>query len=123
VELLDRLVEVARVLRAVPRVELARRIEGPAPLVSRLRAEGQRQPVRSEAQRCRLRETIRAIDARMPDGGNCYRRALLEIALDGDAASAPFFIGLVAEGGARSGHAWLGADEGRQRTYDAVIAL
>jgi hypothetical protein len=121
--MLGYLVEFARVLRKLPGVELARRTEGPAPLVSRLRAEGRRQALRSEPDRRRLRETIRAIDAWMPDGGNCYRRALLEIALDRDAAAQPLFMGLVAEGGARSGHAWLGSDGEQPRTYDAVVAL
>ncbi len=121
--MLARLVEVARVLAALPRVELARRMEGPGPLVSRLRAEGSRHAVRSEAQRRHLRVMIEIVDAHLPDGGNCYRRALLEIALDRDAAAEPLFMGFAASGGRRSGHAWLGAETGPQRTYDAIVAL
>jgi hypothetical protein len=60
----------------------------------------------------------------MPDGGNCYRRVLLEIALDPHAAAAPFYMGLDAGGAPMSGHAWLGSSAGGDRgSYDAIISL
>jgi len=116
-------VEVARVLRALPGVELARRSEGPGPLVRRLREEGRGCVRRSSTERSRLRAVIRALDVRLPGGGNCYRRALLEIALDPDTAEEPLYMGLVAAGGPRSGHAWLGSDGDEARSYDAVVAI
>jgi Transglutaminase-like superfamily len=118
-----RIVEVARVLLALPRIELARATEGPAPLVSRLRAEGAGRPARDEAARLRLRRAIASVDARLPGGGSCYRRALLEIALDRDAAGEPFFMGLSSAGGPKSGHAWLGSESVPARRYDAIISL
>jgi Transglutaminase-like superfamily len=119
----SRLFEVARVLVALPRIELARATEGPAPLVKRLRAEGARQPRRDPGARIWLRRAIVSVDARLPGGGNCYRRALLEIALDSHAAEQPFFMGLSSAGGPNSGHAWLGSDSGPARRYDAIISL
>jgi hypothetical protein len=59
----------------------------------------------------------------MPKGPNCYRRALLEIALDPSAASEALFMGLDASGAPNSGHAWLGEQPQANRRYDAVICL
>ena len=117
------LVELGRVLWAFPRIEASRKSEGPVPLIARLRAEGARQSKRSEAQRRLLRRVIERIDAHSPDGGNCFRRALLEIALDPDAAREPLLMGLCASGAPGSGHAWLGSMPDSGRTYDAVIAV
>ena len=119
----ERLIEVGRVLWALPRIEAARNSEGPAPLLARLRIEGARQRRRAPAERRRLRSTIERIDAYFPDGSNCYRRALLEIALDAGAAQETLFMGLDATDRPRSGHAWLGSMPNGDRTYDAVIAL
>jgi hypothetical protein len=84
--------------------------------------EGERRRELSEVERVRLRRAIALVDARLPGGGNCYRRSLLQIALDPEAAREPFFMGLHAAGGDRSGHAWVGeAADGR--SYDAVIRL
>lgn len=116
------LVDAVRVVRALPRVELGRMFEGPAPLVGRLRVRSVRRRRRTDRERIQLKRVIAWIDARMPGGGNCLRRALLEIALDPGAASETLFLGLRADGGAKSGHAWLGAD-GDGRSYDAVISL
>ena len=112
-----------RTLCAIPRVELARRIEGPGPLVERLRAEGKGRGSRSEARRAQLRRTIAALDALLPGGGNCYRRALVEIALDPDSAAEPLFMGLVSSGRPKSGHAWLGSGDQPSRSYDAIVVL
>jgi hypothetical protein len=118
------LVDLARVLLALPGVEFARKVQGPAPLVGRLRVKGARRVARTKAQRRRLQATIAAVDGRLSGGGNCYRRALLEIALDRDAAAEPLFMGLTAAGGPKSGHAWLGSDAADSaRRYDAIISL
>jgi len=58
----------------------------------------------------------------LPDGGNCYRRALLELALDPTAAAEPLVFGLKQGGGSGSGHAWLGDARGFE-TYDAEFRL
>jgi hypothetical protein len=120
----DYLIDAGRVLCALPWVEAARRQEGPASLLQRVRKSGMRCFRRSSVERYRLRQTICAIDSRMPGGGNCYRRALLEIALDPDAAEQTFSMGLCASGGPRSGHAWLGSNPANaHRRYDAIISL
>ena len=106
----DWLIEAGRVLSVVPGVEFGRITEGPAPLVNRLRSEGRGRRQRTPVERSRLQRVIRYVDACLPDRGNCYRRALLEIALDPDTAEEPLYMGLAAAGGPRSGHAWLGSD-------------
>jgi hypothetical protein len=67
----------------------------------------------------------------MPGGENCYRRALVEIALDRGAAQEPVHFAFRSRGGHGSGHAWLGGatDEGGAPTapppggYDAYFVL
>lgn len=77
--------------------------------------------------RLRLRRAIHFVDRLLsPRGGNCYRRALLEVSLDSQAATEPFMFGLKAGGRARSGHVWLGSamsrDEGAG-AYDCVVSV
>ena len=102
-------------------VERGRLDSGPAPLVARLRGQGRRGIVRSVGQRQTLRRVIRLVDAAFPGGGNCYRRALLEIALDPTAAAEPLHLALREHGGPQSGHAWLGPTPDTNETYDAVF--
>jgi len=117
------LVELTRVLLMLPRVELARGAGGPAPLVKRFRVLGRRCRARDIAERKRLRMVIARVDACLPDRGNCYRRALLEIALDAGAAQEPFHMGLSASCAPMSGHAWVGIEGTGESNYDAIIAL
>src|SRR5690242_16482545 len=91
--------EVIRVLAVAARIEEARLREGPEPLLRRLRAEGARIPPRDQAGRARLARAITSVDARFAGGSNCYRRVLLEVALDADAAARPVMFGLKAGGG------------------------
>lgn len=121
--MVELLVDAARVLFALPRIELARRYEGPAPLLQRLRREGRQRSRRSDEGRRRLRKAILALDRRLPGGGNCYRRALLEIALDPDAAQQPFVMGFSSSCAPKSGHAWVGSDVDSSRLYEATISL
>jgi hypothetical protein len=116
--------ELARVVAALPRVELERRTQGPKRAVPVLRALGKRCARRGADERALLRGAIASIDARVPGGGNCYRRVLLEIALDAGAAEERVALGVRAGGGLRSGHAWLGdgpSDDGED--YDLVLEL
>lgn len=114
--------ETARVLASLPVVEIGRRFTGPAPLVARLRSRAMTRRQRDPAAREQLKKIIAWVDARLPAGANCYRRSLLEVALDRGAAQEPLFMGLSSDGGPRSGHAWLG-DHSDGRDYDAVISL
>jgi hypothetical protein len=116
------LVEVLRVCRQLPVVEGNRRRIGLHGAVARSRRLGALNPVRPERDRRRLQRAISLVDRCLPGGGNCVRRALLEMALDGGAAGETFHAGLRSEGGPRSGHAWLASHETRER-YDAVISI
>jgi hypothetical protein len=114
----DGISELVRVLRVLPAVERGRRRNGFSALVSRFRARGRTAPEHSKAARARLFRMIRIVDRCMPDGGNCYRRVLLEVALDRFAAEEPIRFGLREHGGPNSGHVWLAEREANGR-YDA----
>lgn len=110
------------VVRRLPAVELQRRRVGLHRAVELARREGVGGPVRSPEARVRLRRLINAVDRRLPGGGNCVRRALLEISLDGDFARERLFAGLRSGGGPKSGHAWLESNS-HDGVYDAVITI
>ena len=113
--------ELPHVLRILPEVEWGRRRQGPAPLLDSLRRRGRQCSARSSEQRQCLRRAIRFVDARFPDGGNCLRRVLLEVALDSVAATETVHMAVREHGGAGSGHAWLGDPPDTNETYDAVF--
>jgi hypothetical protein len=116
--------EACRVAALLPLVEIDRRLLGPGAAVAWARAAGRRSRTRTVAARERLRRVIAAVDRRVPGGANCYRRSLLELALDGGAARTDKLLaGFVAGGGARSGHAWLESHAVPEQRYDAVMAL
>jgi len=117
--------DLARVLVALPLVELGRVSLGPARILPRLRWTAGRCRKRSLPERSTLRRLIAAVDARLPDGGNCYRRALLEICIDAGAAEEKLYMGLKHHGGPKSGHAWLASwpDAANAAAYDAVLEM
>jgi hypothetical protein len=117
--------DLSRVLVALPVVEGLRITFGPARILPRLRRTARRWRRRSPSERDDLRRLIAAVDARLPDGGNCYRRALLEILVDAGAAEEKLFMGLRKQGGPRSGHAWLASwpDAKNAGAYDAVLEM
>jgi hypothetical protein len=114
--------ELLRILGALPFVEWRRRRLSLHDAVARARAGAGKRAARSTAARARLQRWIGRVDARMPGGGNCVRRALLEMTLDSTAAGERLFAGLRSGGGPRSGHAWLESHSVREK-YDAVIAV
>jgi hypothetical protein len=69
----------------------------------------------------RLARAVRLVDRLFPSGPNCYRRALLEAALDAGAAHEPLMMGFRTVGGTCEGHAWLGSAE-PQTAYDVVVS-
>jgi hypothetical protein len=73
--------------------------------------------------RTKLQRLIRFVDRLFPSGPNCYRRALIEIAMDAGAAAEPLHMGLQAEGGLNSGHAWLASSSDPSRSYDAEFVV
>ena len=113
--------DLFRVLGALPLVEWRRRRLSLHHAVARARAQSVRRG-RSAVERARLQRVIGAVDARMPGGANCVRRALLEMSLDAGAAGERLFAGLKSGGGPRSGHAWL-ESHSVSESYDAVITV
>jgi hypothetical protein len=108
-ELPATLAELLGVLRVLRLVESARRKQGPRPLLEELRQRGARAPERDAVRRRCLRRAIAWVDRCL--GANCFRRALLETALDRGAAREPVSLGFHAGPARLSGHAWLDADE------------
>jgi hypothetical protein len=65
-----------------------------------------------------LRRAIVSIDARYPGGGNCFRRVLVELALDAGAAEERLVFGLDI---GKTGHvAFEGAEDA---TFDVAFTL
>jgi hypothetical protein len=114
--------DAIEVLGALPLVEWRRRRFSLHQAVDLSRASARARRARPAAERARLRRLIGILDARLPGGGNCVRRALLEMSLDSGSASERLFAGLRHGGGPKSGHAWLESDTNRV-SYDAVIAV
>ena len=121
----DHVVTVAllpRVLAALPEVEANRRLTSPQTAAFLARRRASRAPARTAEDRERLRRAITVVDRWMPGGGNCLRRSLLEMSLDGGAARERLLAGFKAGGVPASGHAWL-ESQGVAARYDAVIPL
>lgn len=117
------IVDTVRVLAALGLAEVGRRRIGPGRLVAWARRMGRTARARGPEDRARLRRIISLCDWVLPGAPNCYRRSLVELALDGNAAKEPFVIGLTQDGGPRSGHAWLGSARGRTAAYDVEFIL
>ncbi len=115
--------DLLRCTFALPSVEAGRLREGIGPLVLRIRVRGRDALCRDEKRRDGLRRAIRLVDRVMPGGPNCYRRVLLEVALDAGAAREPINLGLMTSGKPKSGHAWLGDRRDSAVRYDAELAL
>jgi hypothetical protein len=114
--------EAVRATVALPRVERARRALGPRAAVQAMRALGDARWRRSPAERARLQRAIRIVDRLAFRGGaNCYRRALLEMALDAGAAGEALMMGFKSGGGVGSGHAWL-ASHRDGGAFDLVVS-
>jgi hypothetical protein len=89
-----RALEVARVMALAPTAELLRRRASPEAAIARMRARGRDAEARGPLGRARLRDAIGWVDAALPGGGNCYRRTLIELGLDGGAAGEALVFGL-----------------------------
>lgn len=116
------LVELLRIGRALPSVEIGRRTKGFSEALDAARIRGRGGRTRSHSERAHLERLIRIVDRLLPGQANCYRRALLEVSIDPEAARKPFRFGLRHGGGSRSGHAWLDGDSDPVDQYDAKFA-
>jgi hypothetical protein len=120
--MLGLIADVARAVFLAPEIERARRTLGPHDAVAIARSFGRDGRRHSERRRSSLRWVIRMLDRLFRGGPNCYRRALLEMALDRDAATEKLMMGFRMGGEPRSGHAWL-ASEPTAGTYDGIISV
>lgn len=115
-------IDFAAAWLTLPTVEDVRWKLGPAPAARAAREMGHGRRRRDQSERIWLRRIIRVVDRLDARGPNCYRRALLEMALDGGAAMEPLMLGFRASGGRGSGHAWL-QGQSADGNYDAVVSV
>jgi hypothetical protein len=122
-----RVFDFAVLLRRASWLDRLRTAAGPRPAVLVARRMGEQRRIRSDRERRSLRGMIFFIDRRWRGGPNCYRRVLLEIAMDGGAAREIVQLGFRSGGGDGSGHAWLGPDimmDGKSpSSYDAIVSI
>ena len=111
-------VRAAAVVRWVERVRLEK---GPRLAMEVVRGVGSTKKDRGPAGRFQLARAVRLVDRLFPGGPNCYRRALLEAALDSGAAAEPLMMGFRTAEGRCEGHAWLGSDPSAS-SYDVVVS-
>jgi hypothetical protein len=105
-------------------IDRARKREGPKHLIARLRRRGLASRRRDARGRRLLGRIVSGVDRFFPGGPNCYRRVLLEVALDAGAAEEPVSFALRVGGGPGTGHAWLGrVDHHPPPGYDAIFEL
>jgi hypothetical protein len=116
--------EAGRVLWTLLHVEVGRRRRGTRAVVDEMRARGRARRRPGPEQAAFQKRLIEWIDVRAPGGANCYRRALLTIALDPDAARGPLRFGLQRGGQPRSGHVWIpGTGDPPPNTYDVEFDI
>ena len=111
--------EVARATRLVRRVDAERARETPERIIADMRARGTRtENARGPIGRARLRRAISWVDALGPGGESCYRRVLLELALDAGAARETVVFGLDV---GTTGH--VAFEDREERTFDVSFAI
>lgn len=87
------------------------------------RSLGRFAPKRSASGRLRLSKLVSRVDRVIPGRGGCYRRALLQSALDRGAAAEKLRVGLVAGANWRAGHIWFPSIESPNGRYDAIFEI
>lgn len=117
------LLETFRVTAVLPKVELMRCRLGTGRAIDRSRERGRHSPLRTPEARTDLQRVIRMLDRLMPSGPNCFRRVLLEVALDRAAAAERVMLGLNSGLVRRSGHAWLEAAGPTPERYDTQLSV
>lgn len=116
------LLDLARVARVLPGLEQARRWSGPPAALALARKRGSLSPPRlDQRSKQHVELAIRIVDRLL--GANCYRRVLLEVALDPANVVRSVHFGLDRDGGPGTGHVWLGSDASSEARYDAVFSL
>jgi hypothetical protein len=121
--LASELLELGRVLGMSFLVDRARTREELQPLITRLRRRGQSCKRRDSGARSCLKRAVGRVDRLFPGGPNCFRRVLLEIALDAGAAEEEIYLALRSGGGPGTGHACLASDRTPLERYDAHFVV
>ena len=112
------LVELARTLRVARACEKARTRMTPEEAVRNAQQLGKLARSRGPLGRARLRRAISWVDAAM--GENCYRRVLLEVALDGGAACEKVVFSLDV---GKKGHVALDGRDETTAAFDIAFAI
>lgn len=110
------------VLIVLPSVERSRMKDGPATAIARAREAGLSRGFGSSRQRRQTKRVVAWLDRRLFAQPNCYRRVLLEIALNRQAAGERVMLGFRGAGGTGSGHAWLESDVPPE-PYEAILSI
>jgi hypothetical protein len=111
-------VELARVLRHVRAIDERRTKDTPQRILDELRRRGATSKERGPIGRARLRRAIGWVDAMLPGGASCYRRVLLELALDAGAARETVVFGLDV---GSTGH--VAFEDREERAFDVAFAI
>jgi hypothetical protein len=117
------LADACRVMAVLWRVEVARRQWGAGRSLAHFRESGRNGRNRNAAARADLQRLIRFVDRLMPGRPNCFRRVLLEVALEPAAAAERVMLGLKAGLAQRSGHAWLENAGPAPEQYDTQLSV
>jgi hypothetical protein len=110
--------EIVRALRLLPLADRVRATETPERAVDAMRQRGNRTRTRGPIGRARLRRAIGWVDATAPGGASCYRRILLELALDAGAAGESIVFGLDV---GRTGH--VAFKDREARSFDVAFEV
>lgn len=112
--------EVARVVGLVRGVEAQRMRQPPEAVVRAMRARGRRARERGPIGRARLKRAVSWVDALYParGGANCFRRVLLEMALDRGAAEETLVFGFDV---GRLGH--VAFKDTEERSFDVAFEI
>ena len=114
------LADATRVVSRLPLVDRWRSL-GPEASTRLAREIGRRAPLRSAKQQAQLRAVIAFFDRLC--GPNCYRRVLLELSLDREAAADPVFFGIRRSCDGGPGHVWRGVEPSLEAQYEAVFSF
>lgn len=110
--------ELAHALAVAREAERLRRSRSPEQAVRAMRERGRREAARGPIGRARLRRAIGWVDAAALGGPNCFRRTLMESALDAGAARETLVFGLDL---GRTGH--VAFKDSEDRAFDVAFEI
>lgn len=110
--------ELRRVAQRVREVDQGRKTQSPREILAAMRARGIDMAQRGPVGRARLRRAVGWIDAVLPGTASCYRRILLEVALDAGAARETVVFGLDV---GSTGH--VAFEDQEERAFDVSFAI